>query len=271
MHKVMNINSVPIINFHKVDANFEWGITRSTPKQFEKLLQYLKSNNYETISLSNLISGEDLPEKPIVITFDDSYESIFTRAFPIMQKYGYTGTVFVIAGYVGEWNTWDVNLGWLKFRHLSWLQIHELIQHGFEIGSHAVHHMDLTRMDTGILRRELTESRLILEQKTGQPVHFVSYPFGRYNDQVISISRNAGYKKACGCLSPAGFRKKEHEAFVLERKACYLFDGIWNLKAKINKSPFTKLEHLKLRILNYCSYGTSLVKPSKFEYFASGN
>lgn len=269
MQKEMIPNSIPIINFHKVDAHFEWGITRSTPKQFENILQYLKSNHYETISLNRLIGAGDLPEKPIVITFDDSYESVFTHAFPLMQKYGFTGTVFVIAGYVGEWNTWDVNLGWLKFKHLSWSQIAELLKYGFEIGSHAVHHMDLTRIDRDILNRELTESKQILEQKTGHPVQFVSYPFGRYNDKVVSISRSAGYKKACGCLSPAGSHK--NDAFVLERKACYLFDGIWNLKAKINHSPFSKMEHLKLRFLNYCSYGTSLVKPSKFEYFASGN
>ncbi len=265
MNKSIN-RFVPILTFHKVDSSFEWGVTRVTPKQFQRILDFLKQEAFTTISLSQCFNPAfTLPVKPIVITFDDSYESIYKHAFPLLDKYGFTATVFVISGYAGKINKWDVNLGWRQFKHLSWDQIVQLKHAGFEIGSHTVHHADLTRISDSLLKCELEVSKKQIEEKIGEEIQFISFPFGRYNQKVIEMSRKAGYQRGCGFWIQ-GFEKKVEEKFVFERKAYYLFDGIWNLKFKLRNNIFTFIEDIKLRIVNFCSHGTSLVKPVK-SYF----
>ena len=255
---------IPIVTFHKVDYAFEWGVTRLPPPRFNAILRFLKENGYTTVSLQVLLNTKPLlPPKPVVITFDDSYESVYTHAFPLMQKYHFSGTVFVIAGFVGRMNTWDVNLGGKMFRHLSWDQILEMKNNGFEIGSHTVRHPDLTRMDSKRLRVEVERSKKTIEDKTGSEVQFISFPFGRYNTRVIDACKSAEYKRGCGFWIRVQ-EKKVQEPFVLERKAYYLFDGIWNLKAKLQRNSWTPFENAKLRLVNFCSHGTSLVKSIKY-------
>ncbi|MBN2029034.1 polysaccharide deacetylase family protein [bacterium] len=241
-------------------------MTRVTPNQFRHVLEFLKQEDYHTISLHHYFNpASEPPSKPIVITFDDSYESVYTHAFPLLEAYGFTATVFVISGYAGKINKWDVNLGWCQFQHLSWDQIVQLKNAGFEIGSHTVHHPDLTRISSPLLKSELEISKKQIEDKIGEEVRFISFPFGRYNQKVIEMSREAGYQRGCGFWIRS-FEKKVEEKFVFQRKAYYLFDGIWNLKLKLRSGAFTFLEEFKLRIVNFCSHGTSLVKPVK-SYF----
>ncbi|MBN2105086.1 polysaccharide deacetylase family protein [bacterium] len=257
-------NEVPVLVFHKVDPAFEWGVTRVNPQHFRRILSVLKANHYQTVSLYDLFNqNQRLPEFPLVITFDDSYDSIYEYAYPILQEFGYTATVFVITGFAGSLNDWDVNLGGIKFRHLSWAKIKTLSESGFEIGSHTVHHPDLTRISRDTLIKELTQSKSHLEDQVGKPVHFISFPFGRYNDEVIHECRQAGYRHGCGFW----IRKKNDLSFVFERKAYYLFDNAWSLKAKLDHHWGRVIENIKLRAVNFCSHGTSLVKPSKFERY----
>ena len=238
-------------------------MTRVTPTKFRAILKFLKEEGYETVSIKNLIQPEAiLPKKPVILTFDDSYESLYTHAFPMMQAYGFSGTVFVITGFVGQKNVWDVNLGGRTFRHLTWSQLDELHTAGFEIGSHTVTHPDLTRVDADRLQVELRRSREEIEDHTGESVEVISFPFGRYNRAVIDACRQAGYRKGCGFWRHKK-DKKSKETFVLERKACYLFDGIWNLRSKLITNAWTPLENIKLRLINVCSHASALVaKPS---------
>ncbi|MBN1782094.1 polysaccharide deacetylase family protein [bacterium] len=255
---------VPILVFHKVDPRFEWGVTRITPQKFESILHYLRDMEYTGISLAQAMDNEfDLPSKPIVITFDDSYASIFEHAAPLLRTYGFTATIFVITGYAGNKNLWDVNLGGLTFRHLSWEEVKALSKLGFEIGSHTVHHPDLTRIPCSLLERELIESKEQLENEIGKSVQMISFPFGRYNDSVIDACKSAGYRHGCGFW----IRKKSDQPFVFERKAYYLFDGLWTLKVKLDHHWGNSIENMKLRIVNFCSHGTALVKPPKFEQY----
>lgn len=257
--------NVPILTFHKIDDRFEWGLTRITPSKFKRVLQFLKDNGYESISISDLNEPSLLPKKPIIFTFDDSYESIYFNAFPIMKSFGYTGTLFIISGYENKLNLWDVNLGWLKFKHLSWIQINEMKDYGFELGSHTVHHPDLTRIDSRNLYNELEYSKKDIEDNTGIEVKCLSFPFGRHNDKVVEISKKVGFEKGCGFwINP--FMKKENKKFVLERKAYYLFDGKHSLKAKLGKSHFNFIENVKLLLINSCSRGTFYVKSKGYSF-----
>ena len=114
------IRSIPIITFHKVDPVFEWGVTRVTPHQFNRVASFLANEGYKTISLETAYHQQDLPAKPVILTFDDGYESVYENAAPIMDQFGFTGTVFLISKYIGKENHWDVNLGGKVFKHLAY-------------------------------------------------------------------------------------------------------------------------------------------------------
>ena len=252
-------NHVPILAFHKIDPKFEWGVTRLTPSQFRKVLHYLNEHGYSTISLQSLFNPEFIfPSKPIVLTFDDAYESFYTHTHPIMNEFGYTGTIFIISNYVGKKNDWDVNLGWKTFQHLNWEQILDLKNQGYEFGSHTVHHPNLTRIDDRWMQYELEKSKFDIEEKLNEQIEFISFPFGRYNKKVVQFCLKIGYVKGCGFLR--NYREKK-ESFVIERKAYYLFDRVCNIQPKLGGHPFSWMENIKLRAVNYCSYGSSLVKP----------
>lgn len=253
---------VPILVFHKIDSRFEWGLTRITPKRFQRIMEFLYKEGYRSVSLEQVCTASQaLPEKSVVITFDDSYESIYSHAFPIMAEYGFTGTIFVITGYVGKKNHWDVNLGGITFSHLTWDQLRFLSKASFEIGSHTVHHPDLTRIPLGVVEKELSDSKKMLEDQLGKAIRFISFPFGRYNRKVLGVVQKCGYDRGVGFWTHS-----EHEkALVFERRAVYLLDGIWNIKAKLTRTFWTEWEDIKLRVINFFSHGTALVKSSMDE------
>jgi len=257
---------VPILTFHKVDSSFEWGVTKVSPSRFRTVLQFLSEEGFQTISLKELFDPTFvLPPKPIVLTFDDGYESVYRYAFPLMEEFNFIGTIFVITGYVGRLNEWDVNLGWRKFRHLSWDQILKLKKAGFEIGSHTVNHPNLARLSISSLKFELESSKKKIEDKIGEEVRFISFPFGRYTKDVIDVSLACGYQKGCGYYLINRNPGKNGEKFVLERKAYYIFDRLWNLRAKLRENKLGFLENVKLRVINFFSHGTSLIKPVKIK------
>ncbi|HHS13757.1 MAG TPA: polysaccharide deacetylase family protein [bacterium] len=257
MSETKSRNHHPILAFHKVDDRFEWGITRVTPHRFQRVIRYLSDNAYTSLPLEKLTENK-IPVGPAVtLTFDDAYENIMDHAVPPMQELGFTGTVFVIAGYIGRENTWDVNLGGKRFRHLSWEQIRQLHSMGWEIGSHGCCHVDLTRLTLKELIREIRVSKCILEDGLNNKIRFISFPFGRYNQRVIDSCQEEGY--ICGCALIKKNHDYIHESFVLQRKAYYLFDGINSLKAKMG-GRFIVPEMWKLKLINEFSSGTVWVK-----------
>jgi len=257
------IRNIPIITFHKVDTAFEWGVTRVTPCQFEKIIKYLAGQGYQTISLDQAYKSADLPDKPIIITFDDGYESLYSYALPILKKYSFSATVFLISGYIGKMNKWDVNLGGKIFPHLTKEQIDTMIMEGWEIGSHTIHHPDLTRISPAQIRTELFDSKQYLENLLGKEIKSISFPFGRYNRDILNQCANAGYETCCAFWRKSWVNEIK-EPFVFERKAYYLFDTLHDLRAKCGNGVFTKFEKIKLRLINFFSHGTAIVKPYKF-------
>jgi len=255
-----NREPIPVITFHKVDPSFEWGVTRVTPRQFRKIISGLADRGYKTVNLDNIYSDTaSLPEKPVILTFDDGYESVYDYAAPVLKEFDFTGTIFIITGYVGKENDWDVNLGGLRFKHLSWSQIHDLKKAGFEIGSHTIHHPDLTRISREMVKKEIFQSKEELEQKTGDEVKFISFPFGRYDDDVLNLCLQAGYKGGCTYWI---HKKDENNSFLRGRRAWYLFDPWYLMPAKLGNGFMGRIEEAKLRAINFFSHGTAILKPA---------
>ncbi|MBN2201948.1 polysaccharide deacetylase family protein [bacterium] len=253
-----SVRPVPILAFHKVDDRFEVGVTRIGRLRFSRIVSELRGWGYAAVSLADCADPARLPEKPVVLTFDDSYESVHRNAFPVLAAAGFKATVFVVTDYIGRENAWDVNLGWIRFEHLDWPRLRELRDAGWEIGSHTARHPDLTRVPASRVDAELTDSKRALEDGLNAPVRFLSFPFGRYNDRVLDAMQRAGYARGVGFW----LRKPADKTLVFERKAYYLFDGNLSLRSKLTGSPLGFLENVKLRVINFFSHGTALVKPS---------
>ncbi|MFH0931790.1 MAG: polysaccharide deacetylase family protein, partial [Candidatus Zixiibacteriota bacterium] len=166
-----------VLAYHKVTDEFEWGITRVKPESFEQQVEYLKEEGFSNIDLEELLLGEEKKDKQIALTFDDGYESVYQNAFPVLKRYGFTAIIFLITGYTGKENLWEAGFG-RKFKHLSWEQIQEMKESGFQFGSHTVNHPDLTRLDKKSLEYELKKSKDIIEDRLNQEIKFLSYPFG---------------------------------------------------------------------------------------------
>ena len=196
----------------------------------------------------------NLPRKSILITFDDGYEDFYTSARPILTKYGMTATVFVLAGFIGKFNTWDVRLRLRWSRHLNDKQIQSLYYEGFGIASHGMQHRFLTRCNEASTKFELCESKATLEKLLNHPVHGFAYPYGCSNPEVAEQVKSADYRVAFG-LRPTKATASE-SIYRYPRIAVYRCDTLSNFKAKLGLSGRYrfKLECMKNSVINRLAY-----------------
>ena len=241
-----------------VDPRFDLGVTRVTPKQFEKQIAFLVERGYTMQTLSEYLSSgfPAASEKRVCLTFDDAYESVYTYAFPIMARYELPGTVFIISDYVGQYNTWDVNIGWLHFPHLDWQQIRSLAEAGWEIGSHTVSHRDLTRLPASELLSELDVSKKLLERRVGGKIRCLSYPFGKVNLKVAKAAEQAGYQAAVIMNMK---NKLIPEKLCVSRLGVYLFDTMISFRQKVFGQA-KWIHKAAQRFIGACSTGSIIVK-----------
>lgn len=242
----MNYQQIPILTYHKISKNREWGINTVSPKKFTEHLHFLKTENYTPINFRDL-SKNELPSNPVIITFDDGYESVFEHAYPALSEFGFTAVVFVITGYIGKWNKWDANLGGIRFRHLNRQQIQELAMNNMEIGSHGISHRAFTRLSSEEAGRELLESKSTLEQITGQKIISMAYPFGIQNKDIQEQVKKTGYHFACVNLYGASDKSNP---FTIRRFPVYNTDSSSAFILKLIRGSRNKIEMTKLKILS---------------------
>lgn len=179
----MNPHLVPILMYHEVGhSDSPWCIT---PEQFEAQMKFLHEQGYVSISLSQLKTNLDekrsLPTKAAVITFDDGRKGVYTHAFPILQHYGFTATIYIVPSWIEGANI-PPEEAYSEF--LNWKELQELSEHGFELGSHSFSHANLTKLNEAHLVEQIDRAQEIIQQKLNVSVHHFSYPYGAYNDVV---------------------------------------------------------------------------------------
>ena len=254
------MDDAPVLTYHKVDDAFEWGLTRVSPRTFRTQISFLIDSGYRLVTLSQLA---EVPHgrRLAAITFDDAYRCIYRYAFPILKELGgLPATLFVIADYVGRKNTWDVNVGGIEFEHSTWEELAEMSDAGLEIGSHTLTHRDLTRLPQDTCRRELVESKEILQGRLGAEVRYVAYPFGKFDNRAIDLSRDAGYAGACIFHPFFKYRFNKRRDYLIRRYGVYSTDVLPLFKAKLERSLLTPVEFIKQNILSICANATIFTK-----------
>ena len=183
---------VPIMMYHDILPQKEVFFD-VTPKEFEKHLQLIQKNGLTPISLKQLTThletGLPLPEKPILLTFDDGYGGHYDFVYPLLKKYGYPGVFSIYTSKVG------INTG---RSHVTWDQLRQMATDPLiTIAAHSVTHpRDLRALSEDKLQMEVIESKRLLEAKLGIPINYFTYPEGKYDTRVAKVVREAGYLAA---------------------------------------------------------------------------
>lgn len=207
---------IPVLCYHAVSPAAS-GPFALTPEVFDRQMRLLQHEGYTVLSANGLIAflrsvqrGERvfLPAKPVVITFDDNYESIRKYAYPILEKYKYRSCNFIYIKGVSE-------SGWARFRRFEGSSM--------EMHSHTISHADLVKRQPGEDERawrkrifgEIAGSRKILEEKLGRAPAYIAYPYGRWNTDIIRMMRIAGY--SAGFSAFGGYVRETSSLDVLPR------------------------------------------------------
>ena len=181
---------VPILLYHRIGISPVDSQYYVPPDKFEEHMELLHDWEYTVIPVELLVKaikeGTELPPRPIIITFDDGDISVYTTAFPIMQKYGLTGVTYIVDNYMGTDG------------YMSADQIKGLMAAGWEVGSHSRSHRDLTKLQPDVQYMEIVDARKVLQKATGSSVLTFAYPFGFVNESAGKYVHNAGYIAAMG-------------------------------------------------------------------------
>ncbi len=228
----MNYPQIPIINYHKIEVQTDIGVTTRHPDQFLKDMTYLAENNFTPITFYDLTQEKTIFQNPIIITFDDGYESIFELARPILNELGFRAVVFVPLHFLGKYNDWDVQFGSRKYKHMSAQQIKQMSLEGFEIASHGLQHVPFTSLDSVPLSEELSQSKLQIESICNTEVVSICYPFGRFDQRIIQAVKDAGYQYGLGSLYYKKLSEQD-KRWALPRFNIYRFDTDFDFSRKI--------------------------------------
>jgi peptidoglycan/xylan/chitin deacetylase (PgdA/CDA1 family) len=183
--------TVPILLYHRISDK---GRTRYfvTVASFRAQMRELHDAGYQTITVTQLAevirAGGYLPEKPIILTFDDGFLDVYENAFPILQSYNFQGVAYIITGTLGT----RLSYGYMQEEELK-----ELAEAGWEIGSHTISHENLKETRLGA-EKEIRQSKEELEDKIGMPVRSFSYPYAVANDWIKARVEESGYEAAVG-------------------------------------------------------------------------
>ena len=195
---------VPILMYHSVDdvcsASYRpWAVCYAT---FNAQMKILERNGFRPITLSSLMSmrlaGKSLPPRTVVITFDDGLRDFLTGAMPILERYGFPATLFVVSGRVGETSTWLEPLGEGNRPMLNRNELRNISSQGIEIGGHSHTHPQLDLLSPDQAFAEIVTSKTVLEEQIGKQITTFAYPYGYASKLTRDLVAKAGFAAACG-------------------------------------------------------------------------
>lgn len=180
-------HDIPVLNYHQInDTDFD-ALTLSS-SEFAAQMKDLYEEGYTTLTPDQLLAdlhGNNLPSKPVLITFDDGYEDNYRNAYPILEKYHFNATIFLISNLVGQ------------DHYLNWNEIKDMQQHQITFEGHTFSHPFLSKeTDENVLKKELLDSKHDLENHLGYRIDYLAYPYGDYNPHVMEEVQKYGYRAA---------------------------------------------------------------------------
>jgi peptidoglycan/xylan/chitin deacetylase (PgdA/CDA1 family) len=192
-----------VLCYHAVSATWPADLS-VTPDQFERQLEILLDRGYRPVTFTEAVQASD-ERKLVAVTFDDGFASVHALAWPILRRLGVPATLFVPTALIGTgplaWpgiDHWQATEYSGELEGMTWEQVGELRDDGWEIGSHTRTHPHLTTLDDTALTDELERSRAELAARLGEDCCSIAYPYGDVDERVVAAARRAGYTTGAG-------------------------------------------------------------------------
>lgn len=203
---VSDNRGIPVLYYHSVNDTVDNEVTIS-PELLKKQLEYIKYQGYITLSMNEvenyILYNQPIPEKSILITFDDGYMDNYYKAYPILKELNMKATIFCITSELdGSY-------------YLSKEALKEMSQNNIDIESHTVNHLHLNKLTYDEQLKEMSGSKTKLENITGKKVTSIAFPFGDYNEDSVKAAKNAGYSIAF--TTNKGFADRDDNPLELNR------------------------------------------------------
>jgi peptidoglycan/xylan/chitin deacetylase (PgdA/CDA1 family) len=232
------LSDVLVLCYHAVSE--DWPAELSvTPAELRRQLEWLVGRGYRGVRFSEAVL--DPPSgRSVAVTFDDAFCSVPEHAAPILAELGLVGTVFVPTAFASGNGpmAWPGTDRWLGGRYegelagMTWDELGNLAEAGWEIGSHTRTHPRLSQLGDTQLDEELAGSREDCERELGRPCPTLAYPYGDHDQRVVEAAERAGYA-AAGTLPPT--RLFGSGPLRFPRVGVYQRDLFWRFRAKASR------------------------------------
>jgi peptidoglycan/xylan/chitin deacetylase (PgdA/CDA1 family) len=214
---------IPVLMYHRVGiAHNAWeGRYCVSPNRFAEHMHRLAAQGRQACSLGDFFAwlegNKELPEGSFLLTFDDGFLGVYEHAVPVLQDLGWPATVFLVSRLIGGQDVWcqTENPAGVTYPLMTRKDIEAMRVMGFSFHSHTRLHPDLTTLSDDELTQELTGSRKDLEELLQEPVTCLAYPYGQYDERVVTASRNAGYRIAFS--TQPGFNRQNVDRYRIRR------------------------------------------------------
>jgi peptidoglycan/xylan/chitin deacetylase (PgdA/CDA1 family) len=233
--------SIPILMYHSISHEDEARVhayyrTATSPEVFAAQMEYLHKSGYQSCSLTEaaVFSKSEVVSrvKRVAITFDDGYGDFYNEAFPVLNKFNFTASVYLPTSFIGK--------GALQFKGrdcLTWSEVRELHKYGISFGSHTVTHPQLSSLDKALVEKEISDSKKDIEDNIGSVVDSFAYPYAfpqakiKFKEMLQDLLRSEGYQNGvCTIVGRAG---RNSDPFFLPRLPINDLDDTELFEAKL--------------------------------------
>jgi peptidoglycan/xylan/chitin deacetylase (PgdA/CDA1 family) len=241
------MSALPILCYHNVaiapeDAGFK--LLYVSPDKFERQLWTLRRLGLRGVSIGEAFARlrNGTARGCVAFTFDDGYADTLTAAAPLLTRYGFRATCYVVSSALGTYNRWDAKyLGETK-PLMSRAQLEKWLADGMEVGSHSYSHQRLHELPPDAARYEVAESRAALHHMLGVPIEHFAYPFGDFTADTVELVRSAGYTSAVTVLP--GMARVSDDQLRLPRILVNGERGLWHFLLHV-ATPYEGLRRLR--------------------------
>ena len=221
---------IPVLLYHHVnDQETGRSLLTVSTAEFSRQLQLLRNHGFQTITpeqLGAFMREEQvtLPDKPVLITFDDGHTDNYTQAFPLLKGAGYSATIFM------------VGINFDRANRLTSAQIRKMTANGFSIGAHSMTHPILTKLNAPKLQAEIRGSKKKAEEVIHAEVGYFAYPGGFYNLATVEAVQMAGFQGAFSVLSGLNQPNRDN-IYLLRRIPIFRYTDFDQLLEKLIEPP----------------------------------
>lgn len=270
MLKQSENRAIPILMYHSVsrEATPRFKPFTVSPELFAEHMDYLHQHAYKTLTVTQLINllaegRKTLPERVVLITFDDGFADFFTEALPVLKHYDFAATLYIATAFINGTSRWLQRERETMRPMLTWEQIRQLSSLDIECGGHSHSHRQLDILSMSMARDEIVCCKHLLEDQLGREVMSFAYPHGYHSHAVKRIVRETGYTSACAVKYEMS--SVTTDPFALSRLSVDADTGREMFAALLTrtgpvpeKNLYTDMRVALWRLVRRCS---SLVKP----------